>query len=123
VPSLLLQRGPEARKVFRPGILPDRAGDPLHGVIVLLGLESQQAHQVQRVGVIGIHRERLPATQLSLEMSPGLHMGESGLVERSGFAYARRLRAIGGHTFAIRWLLISSAGCPTFAAIHWRISR
>lgn len=61
-PPLLLQRLAEAGKIFRPGVLPDRAGQPLQRVIVLFGCQRQQSHQMQAVGVIGIRRQRLLAT-------------------------------------------------------------
>jgi hypothetical protein len=80
---------------------------------------------VQGVGVIGIRCKRLPAAELSLELSSGLHMGKAGLVERRRVAYVRLVRclgATGGRSFANGCFLGCSGGCPTLATIHWRIS-
>jgi len=89
-------------------------------------VERQQAHQVQRVGVLGIRCKRSAAAELSLELPSGLHMGKTGCVERSRVAYIRLVRclgATGGRAFANGCILGCSGGGPTFAAIHWRISK
>jgi len=72
-------------------------------VIALIGVERQKAHQVQGVCVIGIRRKRLPAAELGIEVSSGMQMRETGLVERGRIAYTRLVQdlgAAGGRTFA-----------------------
>ena len=110
-PSLLLQRRSQTEEVFRPDILLQRAGDPLHGVIVLAGVERQQAHQMQAVGVTGIDRERLLATELRVERASAAPMAEAGRVERS--------RRIDLSTAGLGAGILGCGG-PAFAAIHQR---
>jgi hypothetical protein len=50
---------------------------------------------VQGVCVIGIRRKRLPAAELSIEVSSGMQMDETGLVERGWVAYTRLVRDLG----------------------------
>jgi hypothetical protein len=111
-PSLALQRAAEARKIFRIGILPDGAGDPRHGVVVLVGLEAQQSHQMQAVGMIGIDRERLLAADLRIEMPSGQQMSKAGFAVRFRRACARIIGAYLGFS-----------GCPAVAAVHRHISK
>ena len=51
-------------------------------MVVLSGVERQQPHQMQRVGVIGIDRERLLAADLGIEPPSGPPVGEPGIVQR-----------------------------------------
>jgi hypothetical protein len=37
-------------------LLPDRPRYPLQRVVILLGMEGQQSHEMQSVGVLGIQR-------------------------------------------------------------------
>jgi hypothetical protein len=65
-------------------MLPDGTGEPLHGVLILPVVQRQQTHQVQRVRVIGIRRERLPAAQLRIGVSSGLHISKAGFAKSGG---------------------------------------
>ena len=122
MPSLLLQHGSETGQIFRPGILPDGAGDPLRGVIVLSGVERQQPHQVQGAGVIGIGGERLLAAQLGIQMPAIPHQDQAGLVERSGVVRALNItESDAGAALLSRRLLQSSIGRPAVATVHRRI--
>jgi hypothetical protein len=51
-PPLALQGASEGDEIFWLGRLLQRARNPLDGMIVLLGVERQHAHQIQAVGVI-----------------------------------------------------------------------
>ncbi len=81
-PSLLPQRLSKAEEIFRLDGLLHRSGDPLHGVIELAGVEQQQAHQMQAVGVPVIDRKCLLAAQLRFERLPGAPVSESRLIQR-----------------------------------------
>jgi hypothetical protein len=50
-------------------------------VIQLLGVNAQQTHEVQGVGVTGLEAKRLFATELGLEKSAGAHMIDAQLIE------------------------------------------
>ena len=113
IPDYSSQRGPEAQEIFRLGILPDGASDPLHGMIVLLGLERQQPHQMKGVRMSGIQRQRLPATNLGIERLPHAQVVKSGFIERGR-------RSGGGRS--VRLCLLPEAAGPAFATIHQRIS-
>ena len=80
-PPLTEQRGAEARQIERLRIAPDRTGQPLDRLIVLLLLKGQQTHQVQRLCVSGIDRKRLSAGKLGLGKSAGSHLREAGFEE------------------------------------------
>jgi len=80
-PSLLAQRLSEAEEIFRLDRLLDRAGDPLHGMIVLPGVAQQQAHQMQAVGMSAIDLKRLLAAQLRVDRPPGAPMADSRLIK------------------------------------------
>jgi hypothetical protein len=76
--TLMEQRGSEARQIFRFGFLPDRPRYPLDGEIVLVGIERYQTHQVHRVRMMRIHRERLLAAKLGVERCAGPQMAKAG---------------------------------------------
>ena len=84
MPALLLQGGPEARQIFGFWILPDGAGDPLHGVIVMLRPEPTADPSDAGFRVTGIDRQRLLATVLRIEISTGPQMAEARLMQRVG---------------------------------------
>ena len=111
-PSLLLQHRSQTEEKFRPDILLQRPREPLHGVIVLAGVERQQSHQMQAVGVAGIGCERLLAAELRVERPPGAPMVEAGLVERS--------RRVSVPTARLGAGILGGAG-PTFPAIYQRV--
>jgi hypothetical protein len=73
----------------------------------LRGVERKQAHQMKRVGVIGLRRKRLLATKLSVEILLGSQVAEAGLIER-GRRIRRRLQDRPG-AFSSR---------PAFATVH-----
>jgi hypothetical protein len=79
-------------------------------MVKLPGLQGEQAHELQRIDVIGIGLERPPAAKLGLEVPAGLHVLMAGRAERSG--NAGTLRPPSG-------LFV---GDPAFAAVHGRIS-
>ena len=81
VPSLALQGGAEACEIIYLRIETDGAGDPFDGVIVLAGLDRQPTHQMQAIGVTGVHRQRPLAATLRLQISSGLHMGNARLMQ------------------------------------------
>jgi hypothetical protein len=82
VPSLRLQRDAEAAKIIRFGVLPDRTGNPVQSPTLFAGVERQQAHQMQRVGMARVGGERLLTTMPGIEMPPGTTVAEPGLMER-----------------------------------------
>jgi hypothetical protein len=114
VPPLALQRGPEAGKIGRFRILPDGAGKPFYGVVVLLGVMRQQAHQMQGIRVVGIGRERLLAAHLGVKIPLGPQMAKTCLTQRS---------RCGGGAGTGRSRLTFSTGSPSFVTIHRRISK
>lgn len=71
---VLLQCRSEACKIFGLGRSTDRADDPLQGVIVVLVVEKQQAHQMLGVRVLRIDREGLLAASTRVEMPSGPEM-------------------------------------------------
>jgi hypothetical protein len=81
-PPLALPRDAEGEKVLRLGILLDGARNPLCGMIVLIKVERQQAHQMQGIGVIGIGLERALTAKFGVEIPLGSQMGETGFVKR-----------------------------------------
>ena len=58
-------------------------------MIVLAGLQRDQADQVQRFGVISFAFERLPATELGFEVLAGGKVPDGGFVERRGCGCGR----------------------------------
>jgi len=105
-PALLQQRGAQAGQVCGLGILSQRAGDPLHGEIILLGMKRQQAHEMQGVGVAGIRRERFLAADLGVERPPGAQMAKAGLAQR-------------GRRVGVAHLVLGRSGRPTaVSAVH-----
>ena len=70
----------------------------------MFGVERQQAHEMQDVGVIRVCGERLLAADLGIEMPPGPQMAKAGFMKFGG-----RGR--------------SSGGGPAFATAHLRISK
>jgi hypothetical protein len=80
-PSLRKQSGAEARQVKWLGIAADRLGKPLHGAIILLGVERQESYQVEAFHTVWIHRERLLAAALRVERPASLHMSKARFIE------------------------------------------
>jgi hypothetical protein len=112
VQSLLLQRNAEAVEMIRPDIPLVGVRNPFDGVVKLPGLQGEQAHELQRVDVIGIGLQRPPAAELGIEVPAGLHVLMAGRAERRGNGSAGTLRALSG-------LFV---GDPAFAVVHGRIS-
>lgn len=81
MPSLGNQGRAEAREIPHLGIVPDCAREPFHDLLVLLGPQRQNPHQVKRFCMAAIKRERLFATELRIEIAPRLHMAQAGLME------------------------------------------
>ncbi len=54
--SQVQERVTKPRQIIRFGLLPDRPRYPLQRVVILLGMEGQQSHEMQSVGVLGIQR-------------------------------------------------------------------
>jgi hypothetical protein len=81
-PSLLAKRLSKAEQIFRLDRLLHRAGEPLHGVIVLSGIAQQQAHQMQAVSVSTIDLKRLLAAQLRVERPPRAPVINRRLIKR-----------------------------------------
>ena len=71
-PPQLLQCIAEAQKVFGLRVQPDCTGDPLNGVVILLLLKGNDAHQMQRVGVVRLQGQSLPTTAFSFGDLPRL---------------------------------------------------
>lgn len=81
VASLTLKGRTEARKVLRRRILPDRACDPLDGVVEMIVFKGQKSHEMKRVRMIGIDGKRLLAINQCIEIALGAHMTEAGFAE------------------------------------------
>src|SRR5438552_18582814 len=133
----LLQGDPERRKIVRlaslgVGSLPDSAREPFHRVIILPGLQRQQAHEVQGVRMPRIDRQRLLAAGLSIQMPPGAQMRNAGLIERGN--RGRGLRVLIRPSLLSPALLSPAplslaplnlgalAGGPALATVHQPIS-
>ena len=82
-PSRLLQCIAETQEVFGFRGLPDGAGDPLDGVIVLLLVKGDNAHQMQRVGMVRLLSQGLPGTAFGFGDLPRFQKVETELAERS----------------------------------------
>jgi hypothetical protein len=82
------QRSAEACEIFRLGILPDGAGDPFHGVIVLPVVERQLPHQMKRVSMTGIHRERALTKKQSFKKPFGPQMAKADFAKSGGAGIA-----------------------------------
>ena len=113
VPPLVRERGAEVRQVICFWLLPDRTRYPLHGMVVLFGVEGKETHQVQGVRVVGIHGKRLLAAKLGVEMPSCLHVAEAGLIERSDRCRPASSQADSGFL----------GGCPALATAHRRTSK
>ncbi len=111
VKPLLLQRGAEARKIIRRGSCPIGAIDPLDGGCVLSGMEGKQAHEMERIRMPGIKRQRSLATKLSVKMPSCSQMAEAGFIELGRGVPAGTVR--NGLGFA--------AGRSALMAIHRRL--
>src|SRR5579871_4750638 len=61
VPALPLECRAEIDEVARLGIEPDRACYPLDGMVVLAALQGHQPQEMQRIGVVGLRLQDLPA--------------------------------------------------------------
>jgi hypothetical protein len=97
---LLLQRGAEAEQITGVWISLVGTADPLDGRIILPGLQRKQAHELKRVHTSGIELENAPAAKLHIQMTPGLHVLDSSLVERGDGARAGVVtcsRQLGAH--------------------------
>src|SRR5581483_8434870 len=79
--SLLQQRGTQIGQIVRLRMLPYGARYPLDRVIKLSGLQAEESHKVQRVGVLCVERKRLLATDLRLELPTGEQMPQAGFIE------------------------------------------
>jgi hypothetical protein len=78
-----MERRSQRRDIIGSGFYPDRAGGPLDGVIVLLGLHGQPRHQVQAIRVIGVRRQRPLTAELGVKMLAVPQMPVARLNQRS----------------------------------------
>src|SRR5262249_14370594 len=78
---LLQKRSPKRREKERLRLAPDRTRKPFNCVIELLGMNAQQTHEVQRVGVLRVARQHLLATQLGLDMPAGMQVIAAGFIK------------------------------------------
>ena len=81
-------------------------------MIVLLGMEGQETHEMQGIRVFRVYREGLLAAKLGVEVPPGAEMLKAGLMERRRSSCRRRVPGCPG----------ALGGGPAFAAVHQRIS-
>jgi hypothetical protein len=108
-PPTLLEGDSEICEIIRFGILPEGASDPFNCTIVLPGANTEQAHQMERVCISGICRQRLLGTELRVEISAGQHMADTSFTERSG-RDSRASRDFSSELYR----------GPTFASVHVR---
>jgi hypothetical protein len=80
-PSHLFRCDAKGREIFAPGIFPDHPRKPFHRVVVLAALQRQQAHQMERVGVVGLKCERLAAANLCVEWPALLQVFKAGFIK------------------------------------------
>jgi hypothetical protein len=86
VAPLYLECGAEIDEVIRPGAEPDSARHPFHGVVMLPAVQRYQAHEMQRLGVIGFRIQHLPAAKLGIEILSGAEVTQAHLIEGSRYA-------------------------------------
>src|SRR6516225_4227880 len=78
--TLMLECAREVEEIIRRvRVLADRAGEPFDGKIYPLRKQAQHAHQVQRIGVSVVERERARPALLRFGKLPGLQETESDL--------------------------------------------
>ncbi len=78
--ALAVQRGAEVGEIVGDvRILPDCNRKPLDGEVVLLAGHAEQAHQVQRIGVALVQRQRAAAAFLRFRELPGLEQPKARL--------------------------------------------
>jgi hypothetical protein len=111
-PPLALPRDAEGEKVLRLGILLDGARNPLCGMIVLIKVERQQAHQMQGIGVVGIGLERALTAKFGVEIPLGSQISETGFVKRGA------ARGCGARGAARRCPGLILGRSPAFTTIH-----
>jgi hypothetical protein len=112
-PTLALSRDAEGEKILRLGILLDGARNPLRGMIVLIEVERQQAHQMQGIGVVGIGLKRALTAKFGVEIPLGSQMGETDFVKRGGDAWGDGAR---GAARSCPGLVFGRS--PAFVTIH-----
>src|SRR5579872_2838820 len=81
VAPLHLKYRTELDKIIRLRVEPDRARHPLHSVVVLPGLERHASQEMQRIGVIGLRLQHLPAAELSVEILSGPEVTKARRIE------------------------------------------
>jgi hypothetical protein len=74
---------PETDQIGRFRVSSDRAGYPLHGIVVLRSLQRQEAHQVKGICVLGIGGESLQAVTQRFSALTSDHVPEAGLIKLS----------------------------------------
>jgi hypothetical protein len=107
-PARALKHDAEAYEIFRVWLLSDGADHPLHGEIVLSGVERHQAHQMLGARIARIDFESLPAAKLRIQISFGAEMNVASFAKRSKLTGAARSR------------LGFLGRSPAFTAVHWR---
>jgi hypothetical protein len=110
-PTLALEGGSKIREVFCFGTLPDCVCDPLYGVIVLPLSKGQEAHEMQRVCMMGIELKSSLTAHLRFEKSSGLRVVKAGFIQLHDAAGTARSRPG------------SSGRSTTLATVHLRIPR
>ncbi|WP_456717170.1 hypothetical protein [Bradyrhizobium sp. USDA 4353] len=78
-------------------------------MVELLALKAQHPHQMQRVGMTGILRQQLLATELRIERPACAHVLDRGLVQLGQIA-ARRLA---GRVSILSLLILAASHCAT----------
>jgi hypothetical protein len=128
-PAVSLQHRSEAQKVFCLRCLMDSPPDPLNGGVGLLGVKTEHAQQMERIGVLLVLRQRLLATQLGLGDSSRSKMREARLAE-GGWRRLSGLSGRGGPALSAihdGWTMIRSSlaieGSEAACSNHARISR
>jgi hypothetical protein len=71
-------------------------------------MEGEQAHELERIRMPGIEFKSPLAAALCVQMTPGSHVAEAGLVERIGGI------PVGGARRGLRL----AGSCPAFMTIH-----
>ncbi|WP_244422145.1 hypothetical protein [Bradyrhizobium sp. ORS 285] len=78
-------------------------------MVELLALEAQQPHQMQRVGMTGILRQQLLATELRIEHSACAHVLDRDLVQLGQIA----ARCLAGLVSILSLLILATSHCAT----------
>ena len=95
--ALVLQDDGEIEKIVGDiGIPADRLGEPLHRYVILPRDLAQQPHQVQRICVVGVDGQRLPARAFRFCKLTGTQQAKRRLKEGSRRRLRRSYRNLAG---------------------------